>query len=279
MDRLILPTRINPLWADRFTIIGHIGSRNYKLFQVLFNNKRGSVYVNFPYFPESSGIAAVATLPASGGHETNLELQAEGKLTSHLVKYHHPPDGRAHFSQSGKVRNELMKQSVPLSDLDGHMFTVYIKGIPEFRHLDEDVQTLSTVKNTAVVLSFPEGDPGWIKIVGYWHKRLRASTLYAPFAANGMVGPIIEDAQGLQKVFLSPWNKGAAGTSVMVLEARPLPEFKIHSGSMLVFIGGFDNERVVNDPLQKTTILAFKYPASNVAELQQFMDTIDHHPE
>lgn len=141
MEQLILPVRINPFWAERFTVVARVGDEDFKLFQVLFTAKNGSVFVSFPYFPDSRGIAAVATLDPDARLSGTVDLRSQGKLTSHLVKYHHPPDGRAHCSQDGKIRTELMKQSVPHRDLDGHMFSVYMKGITHFSRPDRPVES------------------------------------------------------------------------------------------------------------------------------------------
>ena len=74
----------------------------------------GSIYIFFPGFIDTSGIACCAVMRAGVSGQTNLDLKDNGRVTNHLVKYAHHSDGRAHFSQTGKVRTEIRRQSVPL---------------------------------------------------------------------------------------------------------------------------------------------------------------------
>lgn len=283
VNDLMYPLRLNPFAADRFTITACLGQTEHKLFQVLFADRQGGVYVNFPYFRHQQGIAAVATVPASDEEPSNINLQQEGRLTSHLVKYSHHIDGRAHFSQDGRVRTELVKQSVPLGSLAGHMFTVYLNGIADFLHAtSRDVGT-PTRKHSRITFPFPEGDPGWIKIVGYWYSRSRCLGTYHHLAVNGQVGPIIRDfdtgGQRVQRALLAPWNGGRTGKSILALEAQRLPTFRCDGGSTLLFVGGFDNQAVVVDPQQDTKVLMFKYPASDFDELSKVLSSIDWRPD
>jgi hypothetical protein len=58
-----------------------------------------------------------------------VNIECGGKVTSHLVKYSHHPDGRAHFSQDGKILTAIKRQSIALDRQNGHMFTLYIQGL------------------------------------------------------------------------------------------------------------------------------------------------------
>lgn len=85
----------------------------HKIIQVLFS-KDGSLYVTFPYFKHAEGLLAVVTVTRPPGTTSEINLADTGKVASHLVKYSHHPDGRAHFSQDGKVRTEIRRQAVAL---------------------------------------------------------------------------------------------------------------------------------------------------------------------
>jgi hypothetical protein len=275
MERLILPTRINPFWAKRFTVCARIGKNCYKLFQVLFPNDKDVVYINFPYFPISEGIAAVATLHGNGRSNQQLELNREGRLTSHLVKYTHPADGMAHFSQDGKVRSELRKQSVPLADLDGHMFSAHFSGITQFTKLDGPYPSLNRTTNGGIVLNLDQ-DPGWIKVMGFWHTRQQAARQFQNYAVNGVIGPMIGDDLGYSTAFLGPWNKGSGGNAILVLQSQTLPNFDPGNSPMQLFIGGFDTDYKVNDLFQDSSVLTFKYPAVDFESLKATMESIDY---
>ena len=121
--------------SERVIITIQKGAIRYKVLQVFFG-RDGSIFVNFPYFRHREGILGVATLPANATATTAVNVEHCGKVASHLVKYSHHPDGRAHFSQDGKVRTEIKRQSVPLDEHGGHIFSVLIQGLTAFVRTD-----------------------------------------------------------------------------------------------------------------------------------------------
>lgn len=68
-------------------------------------------------------------------YPASLSLLDGGKVTGHKVKYSHHPDGRVHFSQDGKIRTVIQKKSIPLSEAEGHLFTVQLQGLKDFGEL------------------------------------------------------------------------------------------------------------------------------------------------
>ncbi len=277
MPNLILPTQINPFRAKRFTICAKIGNDCYKLFQIVYPNRASAVYVNFPYLPNSKGIAAVAAMHGDGTTRHQLDLQQQGMLTSHLVKYSHHADGMAHFSQDRKVRTELRKQSTPLDRLNGHLFSASFGGIASFKKLQGDYRNLNSINNFGITLQFDQ-DPGWIKVMGFWYNSQSAARRFGGYAINGKVGPLIGDGVGSTSAFLAPWNRGSGGNSVLVLQARSLPDFRSTNGPGQIFVGGFDTEYRMNDLSQDTSVLVFNYPASDFDSLTEVMESIDYAP-
>jgi hypothetical protein len=73
-----------------------------KAFQIIFNWD-GSLLVAFPYFRHRTGILSASAISATGTRQSEVNLEQDGKVTSHRVKYSHHADGRAHFSQDGKI--------------------------------------------------------------------------------------------------------------------------------------------------------------------------------
>jgi hypothetical protein len=120
--------KVEAFRSERIIVTLQIGSKRHKIFQLFFGRDR-SLYVSFPYFRHRTGILAAATIPANGQTTSQVNLQIGGKIASHLVKYSHHPDGRAHFSQDGRVRTEIKRQSVALDQQWGHIFTVQVQGI------------------------------------------------------------------------------------------------------------------------------------------------------
>jgi hypothetical protein len=147
-----------------------MGETRHKLFQVFFA-KDGSLFVSFPYFRHREGILAATMSPANGQPTSQVNLEIGGKVTSHLVKYSHHPDGRAHFSQTGKVRTQVKRQSLPLNEYRGHIFSLQIQGIEAFERADEIKDIGTNAKRSTLI--FPIGQPsedGALKFVGYWYE-------------------------------------------------------------------------------------------------------------
>jgi hypothetical protein len=71
------------------------------IFQIMFL-RDGSLIVNFPYGRHSKGLLSICNIPA-GQATAQISLVQQGKCTSHKIKYTHHRDGRAHFSQDGKI--------------------------------------------------------------------------------------------------------------------------------------------------------------------------------
>ena len=78
------------------------GDLRVKAFQIVFGGD-GSLFITFPYSRHRTGILSASAIPATGTRQSQVNLEQGGKVTSHLVKYSHHTDGRAHFSQTGKI--------------------------------------------------------------------------------------------------------------------------------------------------------------------------------
>jgi hypothetical protein len=121
---------LNPHRAECIVIAVKRKGNYSKVFQIVFSKRDGSIYINFPYFKHSKGVVSIATMPAGAKYPLEVSFIESGKVTSHLVKYSHHPDGMAHFSQDGYVKTQIRKQSIALTELDGHFFKIkYLKNL------------------------------------------------------------------------------------------------------------------------------------------------------
>jgi hypothetical protein len=95
--------------AERAVFVVGAYDSNHQICQIFFGKKDGSIFI-------SSVLRIWSEL--SQAHRLALALtpflNEGGKVTSHLVKFSHHPDGRVHFSQTGKVRTEIIRTSFPL---------------------------------------------------------------------------------------------------------------------------------------------------------------------
>jgi hypothetical protein len=157
------------------------------------------------------------------------------------------------------------------------MFTAYFSGITQFTKLAGDYMKLNSVVNGGIVLDLGH-DPGWIKVTGFWHIRMLAARRFRNYAVNGVVGPMAGDGIGKTTAFFGPWNRGFGGDSVLVLQSQTLNTFDPENSPVQLFLGGFDTESRVNDPFQDTSVLVFRYPATDFESLKMVMESIDFIP-
>lgn len=250
------------------------GAARRKTFQVFFR-RDGSLFVAFPYFRNRTGILAAATIAGNGQTTSQVNLEAFGKIASHLVKYSHHPDGRAHFSQDGRVRTEIKRQSVPLDAQRGHIFSVLIQGLQAFDAADDAKDVGSSPKRTTLTFEIPGApEANALKLIGRW---LEISTLLPIGQAESIIGPKVptQDRTGRQQIgFLlaSPYDELPQHVLLITCELIPrlCPEPEV-----MLFYGGFDAREIMDDTTQEAGFLTFLYPASDADELKKRLGTID----
>lgn len=259
--------------SERAIITAQVGTARYKIFQVFFG-RDGSLFVTFPYFSHRTGILAAATIPGDGRTTSQVNLQVGGKIASHLVKYSHHSDGRAHFSQTGKVRTEIKRQSVALRAQNGHIFSLLIQGVHAFDKADDSKDIGSSPKRTA--LTFQIANPleiEAIKFVGRW---LNVAMMSAA-GPSPSVGPSLftQDSTGKQRsgfLVASPYDK--VPQHVLCITCEPIPKLGPES-EIMCFYGGFAPREVMDDVTQDAGFLAFLYPVRDAEGLKQSLGTID----
>ncbi len=170
--------------SEKYVVVLEVEGTYFKLLQFMFHKRDGSLFVNFPYFQHSEGIVAEVPLPDS---KAEIHLPNWGKVTSHLVKYSHHPDGRAHFSQDGKVRTEIVKQSVPIERLSGHTFTVQIQGLDAFEQTQDDLSKRLAKDRQYVVFRVKGKTPAALRIVGRWYSIDGLMRRFIGFSGKGEI--------------------------------------------------------------------------------------------
>jgi hypothetical protein len=249
------------------------GEKRHKAFQLFFGRDR-SLFVNFPYFKHRTGILAAATIPGNRQTTSQVNLQIGGRIASHLVKYSHHPDGRAHFSQDGKVLTEIKRQSVALDDQSGHIFTVLIQGLKGFDEADSSKDIGSSPKRTALTFQLGEQSGSEaIKLIGRWFD---VEALNLGGQRPSTVGPVLaaQDPDGkIKNGFLvaSP-HDNARHVLFVTCELIPRVSSELE---LLIFYGGFDAPAIMNDTAQEAGFLAFMYPAADAETLKKNIGTID----
>src|SRR5712692_1249370 len=156
---------IDAIRCERVVCVVKAADLRAKAFQIVFGED-GSLFITFPYFRHRTGILSASAIPATGTRQSQVNLEQGGKVTSHLVKYSHHTDGRAHFSQSGKIITAIKRQSIALDRQHGHIFSLIIQGL-------HALDVAHAVKDTGTspkrgVIDFQIEPSEAIKFIGRW---------------------------------------------------------------------------------------------------------------
>ena len=261
---------ITPLRARRFIIAFNAGAQTHKLFQVFFSRRDGSLHVNFPYYQHQYGMASVVEIE---GAPNSVTVGDKGKYTSHRVKYSHHPDGRAHFSQDGRVRSNVRRQAVPLEEIAGHIFTVQLQGINEF-----DVLSSRRMSSGSKLVRFGDAsEPPGLKFIGWWYPRNTLDTANP----NRDSGPrtLFQKGTGqmVSGVALAPPTGWSNDDALCLVTCEAVPRVTHTQPSILTFMGGFDTMEVADDYSQILGFLCLIYPVDEEKydEIVQRRGTID----
>ena len=227
------------------------------LFQVQFQGV--SIFVHFPYQPDAPGLLKRVEMPPGDSHTFNTTDTADG--TTRRIKYSHPIDGRAHFSQDGQIVTTVRNQSDPLDRSAGHFFSVDIAGIPLFRRCGNKVPK----GTSAAVFSYEGGNPpDPLHCAGYWIK-LNADNVAG--ITNSVTADMTDGSRQMGMVIAPPRNS-PLHPGFLIIFPRPAPEgLAVEPGEFrLFFTGGFATN--LHDVNSSSSFLAMQYPAGDILELR-----------
>jgi len=250
--------------SERITIlVGSAPDRIVrKIAQVTFSRRDGSIFVQFPYFSDPTGIVSTATItrPDSTG-VSQIDYGERGYTTSHLVKYSHHPDGAVHFSQDGKVFTTVRRRSFPLTS-EGHLFELHAHDPSGFEAIQSEELKRKRLYTPYV---FTEPLPPGITVNGAWwsQSRLRqiATNRGSPIRPLDVL-PRWQDGKPFKAFLVSPPATSPFADKVLVLNAGAVPEVKTSCPSML-FIGGWDQHPPGQTPGVGDGFLTFVYSAES----------------
>lgn len=262
----------------RFVFTIQMDKECYKMFQIVFGQKDGAVYVNLPYFQETSGIVAAATLPPFV-RSANLELANYGKVTSHLIKYAHHPDGEAHFSQDGKVLTKVRNKTKPLAEVDGHLFSIRAQGLSHFEKAITKNEQPPKLNRTVLNFDMTETKSDSFAFIANWYETRNVLARIPLSHRGGEFGPsgFAETPTGQRMPFFligtpqrSPFEKYS-----LVVSCCVIPPLDKNREAILSFMGGFDPKFKYEDWTQRYSFLTALYPCSNADDLKVKIGSID----
>lgn len=261
---------IDAIRCERIVCVVKAGDLRVKAFQVVFGAD-GSLFITFPYFRHRVGILSSSSIPATGTRQSQVNLEQGGKVTSHLVKYSHHPDGRAHFSQTGKIISAIKRQSIALDKQHGHIFSLLIQGIHALNAVDPVKDTRPSPKRTMVEYDMEATET--IKFVGRWFDvdKLRFNN------PTSTIGPTLltMGSDGVQRnacLLASPF---ANARHVLAVNCATIPVLG-PAPEMFLFYGGFDPAEVMMDPTREAGFLAFLYPLSEADRIRERLGSVDY---
>jgi hypothetical protein len=264
---------VDAIRAERVVSTVKIGEVRSKAFQVFFG-KDGSLFITFPYFRHRTGILCSAVIPVTGAAQTQVNLENGGKISSHLVKYSHHPDGRAHFSQDGKILTAVKRQSIALERQHGHLFSLIIQGL-------SSLDTANAAKdvnkgNERVVIDFQVEPADTVKFVGQWFD-VNAMRFSNPTPTIGPLLPTI-DPDGVSRLGCMVASPYANARHVLLLTCEVIPSLGPEE-ELFLFYGGFDPREAMEDLSREAGFLAFLYPVSEAEKIRERIGSVDYVPK
>lgn len=241
----------------------------WKLFSIHFH-RDGSLFLLFPYFSRSDGfVSAVSREPGTG----KLDYLSGGAITSQRVKFSHHPDGRAHFSQTGRVRTAVRKQSMPLATLSGPAFIVRCQGLHAFEELTGRDSEKKAGRRVVVGAQL-DRHVDTVDIVGHWHTReelLRRTS-------EPVLGPLVRlrrsDGRLETGALIGPKPHSPPQDRIIYLtceEARTARDQE----AFLLFLGGFDAPFNFHEANAAFSFLMLAYPRGAVEAVHDLLPSVD----
>lgn len=186
-------------------------------------------------------------------------------VTSHLVKYSHHPDGRAHFSQDGRVVTAIKRSAVPLASQHAHLFTIQLQGLHAFAPPRSN--------DKGFVLNFNlEREFRGLKIVCWRYPLQLLIPVGQKTPADTPKGVLLSDGRW-RGLFAAPPEGFALDDFVLFFS----PEEWVNPDEepCLIFLGAFDPLPQALDSGNETSFLAFLYPCSDPKTLEAKLGTVD----
>lgn len=255
---------IRPL-SNRIRIVIKTPNYRKKLFQVQFlTGEKGFQLLVQPYVKATSGLLSLVT--HKEGSPT-ADLLPGGKVTQHIVKYSHPIDGNAHFSQTGKIFSKIRTKSKSLTDpACGQIFTAMCYGLNAFQ--DFNPRPPESGQDVNLEPSDSDVEEKMIRLTAFWY---HSSVVRQ--SKQGLFGPKlvwVVDGRPRDAFVLAPNTKDSYLHQCMIMLSYelidPPPE-----PSNFSLLGGFP----ANFKRGDNQLLVMSYPAGDTKTLIKRVGSVD----
>lgn len=263
--------------ADQFTVILADDElcRTTQLLLIQMREKTGQIFVQCPYFSAAGGLVGACEAVVDSDMNGQIRLGEVGVTTSHVVKYSHPIDGRAHFSQDGKVYARIRRPSFRLDSAQGHLFEFHAFGLHSFASLAPGEEHPRRVYLPFATLEATHA----ATIVGEWIPKSQLRRLAEE--AGGTLGPIgylPRDRNGKPYLacLLGHPNPGLDHYGLLAVSLSPVEPPATIAQPQVIMLCGWDAGGLAVTPGDTVPFLAFMYPAGNIEEMKRRLGSIDY---
>jgi hypothetical protein len=262
--------------AEQFTVIlaDEEQGRTTQLLQIQMR-KNGQIFAQCPYFAPSAGLVGECEAVVDEKMNGQIRLGEVGVTTSHLVKYSHPIDGKAHFSQDGKVYTRIRRQSFRLDSAGGHLFEFHLFGLSSFATLVPGEERKKRVYLPFATLNATRA----ATIVGEWIPKARLRQWAREMGSTfGPIGNLPYDRAGNPYLacLLGHPNPDLDRYGLLAISLSPVEPPSTISQPQLLMLGGWDGGALSMQPGDSVGFLAFMYPAGNIDEMKRRLGSIDY---
>ena len=122
---------IRPVRTKHFQLLYFRDQVEHNLFQVSFGSD-GSIYFGSEFFPNRYGEIRTETLPR-GQNTMNIQFSDASEQLKIIEKTSLHASGQTHVTVGDQNEKIEISQIRPLSDYDGHLFTIQIQGFQHFQ--------------------------------------------------------------------------------------------------------------------------------------------------
>ena len=260
-DLIAQESRLRYFATSETVIVMRTPIATFKVARVTFG-KDGSIYVQFPYCIEKTGIVAELSTASATPAERTYRLGDVGEFVDTDVKFSHHLSGIAQFSKGGLHAKLPRRQSFPLDGPIGHLFRLQVMWLDRF-------EVLKNPKNGVAYLGFdfPEEHPTSVVVLGEWRRKVDiVNNIDDPKGIAGPATQIQERATGaIRSVYFvgQPASLPLRDHVLMISGgAVDLPQGAQRSG--MVFLGGWDPHEVKHTGAvgPASDCLTFMYPAT-----------------
>jgi hypothetical protein len=260
--------------ADKATVLYQIGPTGpwAKLCTIVFSRRNGAIFAQFTHYKGGAGIVSTADVTIGPSLESRIDFMERGKVSTAVMKYSHPPDGRAHFSQDGKSKTQFWVNSVPLSG-EGRLFEMHAHHLEPFERLTGklDARRLylpfqGPASSNAVTLSADWRRKAWLHEVARRENRRLDLVDLIPGQREGT---------HFRAALVSQPDSFPYRDHVLLVSVSPIQIPGTITTPSMVVMGGWDPAFKNPKPGDQTRFLTFQYPIADPEKTQARIGTVD----